>query len=42
MVEKLKKSLVRSAVGGMVLTDLPEACLRHDLLIALLIYYIND
>ena len=36
MVEKLKKSLDNSGVGGMLLTDLSKAfnCLRHDLLIA--------
>ena len=36
MVEKLKKSLDNSGVGGMLLTDLSKTsdCLRHDLLIA--------
>ena len=36
MVEKLKKSLGNSGVGGMLLTDLWKVfdCLRHHLLIA--------
>ena len=41
MVEKLKKSLDNSGVGGMLLTDLSKAfdCLRRDLLIAKLAAY---
>ena len=41
MVEKLKKGLDNSGVGGMLLTDLSKAfdCLRHDLLIAKLAAY---
>ena len=41
MVEKLKKSLDNSGVGGMLLTALSKAfdCLRHDLLIAKLAAY---
>ena len=41
MVEKLKKILDNSGVGGMLLTDLskPFDCLRHDLLIAKLAGY---
>ena len=41
MVEKLKKSLDNSGVGGMLLTNLSKAfdCLRHDLLIAKLAAY---
>ena len=41
MVEKLKKRLDNSGVGGMLFTDLSKAfdCLRHDLLIAKLAAY---
>ena len=41
IVEKLKKSLDNSVVGGMVLTDLSKVfvCLRRDLLIAKLATY---
>ena len=41
MVEKLKKHLDNSGVGGMLLTDLLKAfdCLRNDLLIAKLAAY---
>ena len=36
MVEKFKKNLDNSGVGGMVVTDLSKACdcLRQDLLIS--------
>ena len=41
MVEKSKKSLDNSGVGGMLLTDVSKAfdCLRHDSLIAKLPAY---
>ena len=41
MVEKLKKSLDNSRVGGILLTNLSKAfdCLRHNLLIAKLAAY---
>ena len=41
MVEKLKKSLENTSVGGMLLTDLSKTfvCLIHDLLIAKLAAY---
>ena len=41
MIEKLKKRLDKSGVGGMLLTDLSKAlgCLRHNLLIAKLAAY---
>ena len=44
MVEKFKKSLENSGVGGMLLTDLSKAfgCLRHDLLIAKPVAYDFD
>ena len=41
MVEKFKKNLDNSGVGGMVVTDLSKAfdCLRQDLLISKLAAY---